>query len=111
MHITTNKNYVPPPRIEKRFLLYCSIVPFLSCTVASPTDEWELALRDRCDREPERDRERSDAFSGVADRDLECCRGDLTGLLDLLDLGLSLGDLDVADVGLPCTDILKSKCI
>ena len=82
-------------------------VPFLSCTVASPTDEWELAVRERCDLgDPERDRECCEIFSGVAERDLECCRGDATGLLDLLDLGLSFGDLEVAELGLPCNDIL-----
>ena len=93
------------------FAQLCNMdIPFLSCTAASPTDEWELAVRERWDLgEPERDRECCEIFSGVADRDLDCCGGDRTALLDLLDLGLSLGDLEVAELGVPCKDILEFK--
>ena len=76
-------------------------LPLRSCTGSLPASECELGVLEPRDL-GDPDRERPDVFSGVADLDLdlEYCLGEPLGLLDLLERGLSFGDLEVAEAGL-----------
>ena len=88
-------------------------LPLRSCTGSIPVSEWELGVLEPWDL-GDPDWERPE-LSGVADLDLdlEFCLELPLKLLDLLERGLSFGDLEVAEAGLAWEDIfdLTFSCL